>query len=558
MSGNKAYLTYAINQNGDLVHVDSVPNGNECGCICPHCKSAVCAKNGGDGERMVHHFAHLSGADCVGAVESALHKMAKDILVEVKCVHLPNRYDGHNGEILHFDHVEVEFYDKDTQLRPDCIGYYGDKVIWIEFKRTHAVDTKKRGKIISAHIDCIEIDLNDCSLDPNEMKAFLTTTSERRIWIRDTSTKVRSAGHASGGTYCDRYDDYDEYIPISRTYARNENGELVTLRDDKVDMNAHTYYCLSCGQELTVDVGDNGSYRFVHLDETGQCDDDMYLYKAAKEIVFSRFLHLQNFQMAIPQDKLCIEKSSCPYYNDTECRVESSFIYDLKEHGYIECLKDYKFPGNNYKCDIVFKRSDDMSDAIIVTFDTETIHVDATSMDNRIIEIQLYDEEALGALYNSPLGTHGATFINFRKKNTATATRMEIDRPMEKFELFTSGKCHLDIVTCSQLGNRKRSTVYELVFAGDTMDLRDARIYALYKCYNFKLKACYCELCFFLAEYNSYGLTERVCKRYRTKGTPHYPLSEMPMDCQYFSMNRALIDRIIKDYDGIKDVEVQY
>ena len=28
----KAYLTYALNQEGLLVHVDSVPNGNECNC----------------------------------------------------------------------------------------------------------------------------------------------------------------------------------------------------------------------------------------------------------------------------------------------------------------------------------------------------------------------------------------------------------------------------------------------------------------------------------------------------------------------------------------------
>ena len=34
---SKAYLTWALNQKGDLVHVDEVPNGNDCGCISPHC-----------------------------------------------------------------------------------------------------------------------------------------------------------------------------------------------------------------------------------------------------------------------------------------------------------------------------------------------------------------------------------------------------------------------------------------------------------------------------------------------------------------------------------------
>ena len=162
----KAYLTYALNTEGDLVHIDSVPNGNECGCVCPHCKSELCAKNGGSGEKMVHHFAHLSGSDCVGAIESALHKMAKDVMKETLSLQLPERLDGSRGEVLRFDRVEVEFFDKETRLRPDCIGYYGDKILWIEFKRTHAVDAKKKGKIISAKIDCVELDLNSCSLDP--------------------------------------------------------------------------------------------------------------------------------------------------------------------------------------------------------------------------------------------------------------------------------------------------------------------------------------------------------------------------------------------------------
>ena len=37
MSSSKAYLTWALNQEGDLVYVDEVLNGNERGCVCPHC-----------------------------------------------------------------------------------------------------------------------------------------------------------------------------------------------------------------------------------------------------------------------------------------------------------------------------------------------------------------------------------------------------------------------------------------------------------------------------------------------------------------------------------------
>lgn len=80
----KVYLTYALNQEGQLVHVDDVPNGKECGCICPACKKPLQAKNAG--EVREHHFAHQPGVDCPTALETALHFLAKDkIQRALKC-----------------------------------------------------------------------------------------------------------------------------------------------------------------------------------------------------------------------------------------------------------------------------------------------------------------------------------------------------------------------------------------------------------------------------------------------------------------------------------------
>ena len=67
----KPYLTYALDADSKLIHIDSVSTGLACKCFCPHCKSELVAKNGGS--RKVHHFAHANGSDCVGAIESALH-----------------------------------------------------------------------------------------------------------------------------------------------------------------------------------------------------------------------------------------------------------------------------------------------------------------------------------------------------------------------------------------------------------------------------------------------------------------------------------------------------
>lgn len=69
------YLTYAVDSNGKLVHVDDVPKGKACGCFCPNCKGRLLARQG---EKRKHHFSHLSGTECEHAYESMLHLLAKE------------------------------------------------------------------------------------------------------------------------------------------------------------------------------------------------------------------------------------------------------------------------------------------------------------------------------------------------------------------------------------------------------------------------------------------------------------------------------------------------
>ena len=81
MQKHPAYrLTYALNEKGQLVGVNSVPAGNKCGCLCPACKEPLTAKN--QGIKRTHHFAHQSGTECAYAVESMLHILAKEKIRE--------------------------------------------------------------------------------------------------------------------------------------------------------------------------------------------------------------------------------------------------------------------------------------------------------------------------------------------------------------------------------------------------------------------------------------------------------------------------------------------
>ena len=53
MSNSTKYLKYALNEKGELVHIDSVPNGNDCGCICPACNKPLQGKITVPTERII-------------------------------------------------------------------------------------------------------------------------------------------------------------------------------------------------------------------------------------------------------------------------------------------------------------------------------------------------------------------------------------------------------------------------------------------------------------------------------------------------------------------------
>lgn len=542
----KAYLTYALNKAGDLVHIDSVLNGNECECFCPHCMSELCAKNGGTGEKKVHHFAHQSGADCVGAIESALHKMAKDVMKDALCIQLPDRFDGSRGELLKLDRVEVEFHDKETNLRPDCVGYYGDKVIWIEFKRTHAVDTKKKGKIISAKIDCVELDINECELDPDAVRKFITEETGNRIWIRDTSintTLTYSSGDNDGNYDCDYC--YDNCCIQWRFYAKDENGTLVNLNNGEVNMNEHKYFCLACGEELTIDVNQYGVYHFVHLEDNALCEDFFYMREVAKEIIRHRFITSDKFEVLVPQYQSCEKKDTCALYSPERCQKCVEKIYDLKSLNYCDCLKNVFIQDSKYKCDLVIKHAEDENNDIIIKIKTDDYYVEIEKDDHRIIEIDL-EETFLADLQMSPIGAGQAEFHNFKKKTKYVS---KMNSSIFRFQLFSSGKSHVDEVLCSNLEKRNKNTVLEYLFVQGINSAYLTRIYSLLKCYEQDRNACFCDICYYFC------LDNKICRRYKTKGTPRFPLKELPVGCPHFGLDRRIKDMIETNCYDIQVIE---
>ena len=138
-----AFITHAMNDDGQMVHVDSVPKGIKCGCHCPHCQAPLYAKNGG--QIREHHFAHANGHECDGAYESSVHFLAKEVLQETGFIMLP-RYGGFGFPtgLVRLRNIEVEKWDERFKIRPDAEGIMpnGERLL-IEFNFAHKVDNEK-------------------------------------------------------------------------------------------------------------------------------------------------------------------------------------------------------------------------------------------------------------------------------------------------------------------------------------------------------------------------------------------------------------------------------
>ena len=556
-SKQKPYLTYALDADGKLIHVDCVSTGLACKCFCPHCKSELVAKNGGS--RKVHHFAHTNGSDCVGAIESALHKMAKDILQEHKLIMLPPVQQGGIGKQMAFGKIEVEVFAKELSLRPDCIGYTEDDcVIWIEFKRSHEVDVKKAGKIISARVDCVEIDLNSCELDPTKVRSFIESSCEERKWIynHENPQTFQICDKNSKTQYHNIDNEYYHGQRMSRHFAVNERNKIVNLYNlDEIDANKYSYFCIACGKEVYIDVGDWGNYSFFHLDGNTPCEDDFYLHEAAKKVLRERFNTQQNFNVYIPQLHLCEKGEQCSLFNEDYCSTKIPIHYDLKAHGYNSCEIEYKFPNKQFSYDAVLKRGDDLKTAIVIIIDANTCHIEPEFLKNRTIEVIVRCENDIFKLYKEPLREGFARFYNFKNENVNTIPWKKVNRKILKFTLFSSGKYHLGKEGC--INTQKRSAIYEMIIPNDNENYKAIKQYAVLHCYNLQKVLCLCEICYYLRSVNGFYNHENICIRYK-KGTPRNPLETMPIKCPYFSLDRNLATALVKEFHDLKFVEKDF
>lgn len=192
--GSSPRTVFGQRADGTLVHIlDVVPSED---VACPDCGWALIAKS--KSQKLVPHFAHKAHAECSSAGETALHKLAKDIIADAREFHLPGypilldgrEVDRIDSSTVSFDAVEVERFE--NGLRPDLIGICKaqkdgrvvHRRLIIEIRVTHAVDARKLELLEQRGESVLEIDLSKTprGLSEPELREEILKTGQRE-WL---------------------------------------------------------------------------------------------------------------------------------------------------------------------------------------------------------------------------------------------------------------------------------------------------------------------------------------------------------------------------------------
>ena len=484
--------------------------------------------------------------------ESSLHKLAKEVLAEEKKIMLPLIQGEQKARQLEFDNVKEETRDPETGLIPDCVCYYEENKLWVEFKRTHEVDTKKADKIRNAKIDCIEIDINDCEINKEAVRHFIVEESTKRIWIYNSKTHQTKVWREHSGGNKAEYAEHD-YIVIDRHFAYDENAYLVNLYNisPTYDLSAHHYYCIKCGKEVKYNNG-----HFDHIEENNKCTDEIFLLNTAKEVIYNNFYFKKKYEIEIPKHRVCEKINTCIFADTSRCFSSRCEPFDLKSVGYKICEKNFKRPGQNeILCDIVFRNAASLENAILVNLFTENCKRDLdTSF--RIIEVHISNENDVAKLTE---GLYKGLARNFSEESEIQAKPEETHVSILKFSLFRSGKAFIKPVPCSTYDSpRNNKVIHEISYIGNNYSeesIQSIKQFSLISCYERNHIGCYCEICAYLKRNPNYP---PICIRYKTQGTPRNPLVSKKCDCKAFSLDKKLAEKLRKEYKDIKRFEVDY
>lgn len=175
-------FSWAENVEGRMVHIDSVPRGLSCGCVCPYCHEKLLARHGDIREHGFAHHSDNRGANLEICYMVSLYKLAEQIIQTNKQIHVPSYYGIYEETDIKFIDVKVDNRFEREDKQPDIIAVTNDqKQYLIEFIFKYKVQHKQA--VDYKNLSCLEIDISNQTLD--SLESFLLSSKDDRRWINN-------------------------------------------------------------------------------------------------------------------------------------------------------------------------------------------------------------------------------------------------------------------------------------------------------------------------------------------------------------------------------------
>lgn len=269
-------IPFAVAPDGTMAAVADVENGLACNCTCPDCRQPMIAVQG---PVVAWHFRHATdaiGSKCHNAPETAVHRMAKQILTRTSAIALPKFYKRtcSLGSVISAN-TEVAM----GGMRFDALAQMEKGTLAIEVYVKHRLSADKIRKIVDLGVPLIEIDLSEypgqlISLD--QLTDLVLNTAPRRWLLVSPFLQVRRPGAQMPDLqeWVARYGGYPN-IPWDKWDAA-----INRWKDDKAkerDMNINEF--ITDGGFIKPDTVASGPIRdFVSDCKPGRFDrPDLYL-----------------------------------------------------------------------------------------------------------------------------------------------------------------------------------------------------------------------------------------------------------------------------------------
>lgn len=179
---NDFVFSWAENSDGRMVHVDSVPRGLLCNCVCPNCHENLMARHGDVREHGFAHHSDNRGANLKICYMVVLYKLAEQIVQTKKRIHAPSYYGIFPEKDLLFVDVKIDGYYKREDKQPDVIATTEDgKQYLIEFTFDYKVQRKQA--VDYKNLNCLEVNLSGQTLE--SVENFLLKDNSDRKWLNN-------------------------------------------------------------------------------------------------------------------------------------------------------------------------------------------------------------------------------------------------------------------------------------------------------------------------------------------------------------------------------------